>query len=81
MHELVSIVRDNLPEEALKLLRERASDCPCCILTALRVTGANKGCADEDGYSPPAIEYKFKEEMSKKWDEINAARAEEGSYF
>lgn len=67
------LVMDALWQGGLEKAKEVSSDCPPCILAALRATGLCKGTTDEDGYTPPAIEYNFKAEMEQKWKDINDA--------
>lgn len=74
MQEMLECLRscDKDYVAGLKKLREVSSDCPCCILAAIRQSGLQEGCADEDGYTPGVdFGFNFKEEMASKWSDIN----------
>jgi hypothetical protein len=57
---------------ALKALRELTTDCPACILAALR----------QKGIPVPAVEgFDFKDELKEFWTCVNDAEAEREGYY
>jgi len=74
--ELITVLR----LRGLDALREAASDCPVCMFAAIRQTGSHRGYADEDGYTPPAVEFNLKEELVRFWKNHNDALTESRSY-
>jgi hypothetical protein len=69
----LSEVITNLRLRGLEAAKEVASDCPCCLLAAIRQSGMGKGYVDEDGYVEPMIKYDFKAEIAEKWKDIRDA--------
>jgi len=74
--ELISTLRAHWHDEdhGVGALREAAEDCPCCMLAAIRQSGACRGVIDEEGYADPWIGtalFNFKEELARLWDGVN----------
>lgn len=58
-------------------LRKAADDCPACMLAAIRQSGLQKWCVDEDGIDTGAdFQFDFKAEMASFWEAVNEARGE-----
>lgn len=62
-----------LRARGLEGAKEASSDCPMCILAAIRYSGLGNGYQDEDGYVEPVIKYDFKDELASKWKDIRDA--------
>jgi hypothetical protein len=66
-------------------LKEAASNCPNCILAALRQSGLGIGRLeeDEDGkkYIEPQIQWDYKEASAAFWANVNEAACEAESYY
>jgi len=74
---LIEVLRQNWndSDHGLAKLRIASDDCPCCILAAIRQSGACKGEVDGEGYTYPPIgteQFNFKAELQNVWDSRNA---------
>lgn len=89
-------VRGNDWQARMEALREATENCPCCILAVIRQTGATTpepaSMEDPGGYpegmhwndcigAHALLGFNFKEELKSKMADINAARAEDASYY
>jgi hypothetical protein len=67
-------------QASMKDLREKAGNCPACILAAIRQSRLAEMSAetDDEGFRLSGLEFEFdfKAEMKSYWDEVNTAEAE-----
>ena len=75
VHQLVTTLR----LRGLDALRDSASGCPVCMFAAIRQAGMHRGYADEEGYTPPTVEFNLKKELASFWASVNDAKSQ-GKY-
>jgi hypothetical protein len=81
--DLLAVLRTHWHDEdhGVSALREAAEACPCCMLAAIRQTGASKGGVEHDGYIEPWIgtdRFDFKGELKMLWETVNERAYERG---
>jgi hypothetical protein len=68
--ELAAFLNRHDEDFGMKALREACSDCPACILAAIRCSGIQQGHDEGDC---PDLKFNFRKELSAMWDEYNEA--------
>lgn len=70
--ELVACLSKAKDDFGMKELRALSSDCPACILAAIRQSGLQRFYADEEGTDPGVnFNFDFKKELQEFWNAQN----------
>lgn len=73
--DLMMALNSQAEDHGMTELRKRATNCPMCILAAIRQSGIQKW--DGDIESPPLnLGFDFKVELKSAWQTINEAKAQ-----